>query len=101
MEKALKNLNNSLNIKNIHKYINDIKNEKNESKREESLSKMDKYFPMLKEANNYIKKFDMNKINKKFKIKEKSKGYMELDEDDVELEENIVDIEEKLSKLRI
>ena len=101
MEKALKNLNNSLNIKNIHKYINDIKNEKNESKREESLSKVDKYFPMLKEANNYIKKFDMNKINKKFKIKEKSKGYMELDEDDVELEENIVDIEEKLSKLRI
>ena len=59
----------------------------------------DKYFPELKEVNNYIQKFDIYKMNKKYKIKEKSKGFMELDEDDVELEENIYDVENELKKL--
>jgi len=101
MEKALKKLGNSLNIKNIHKYINDIKNEKSDTKREDTERNTDKFFPMLKEANDYIKKFDINKYNKKFKIKETNKHYMEIDEDNVELEENIANIEDELRKLKI
>ena len=101
MEKALKKLGNSLNIKNIHKYINDIKNEKSDTKREDTERNTDKFFPMLKEANEYIKKFDINKYNKKFKIKETNKHYMEIDEDNVELEENIANIEDELRKLKI
>jgi len=101
MEKALKKLGNSLNIKNIHKYINDIKNEKSDTKREDTERNTDKFFPILKEANDYIKKFDINKFNKKFKIKETNKHYMEIDEDNVELEENIANIEDELRKLKI
>jgi hypothetical protein len=41
----------------------------------------------------------LNKINKKYKIKEKTKNYMEIDENDNELEGDIIDIEEKLKKL--
>ena len=100
MDKALKKLCNSLDVKNIHKYINYVKKEKIETKREDTERKENKYFPMLKEANNIIQKFDINKINKKYKIKEKSKGFMEIDEDDVELEENIADVEAELRKLK-
>ena len=100
MEKALKKLNNSLSVKSIHKYIKDIKKQKRENRKMTYLSECkDKYFPELKEVNNYIQKFDIYKMNKKYKIKEKSKGFMELDEDDVELEENIYDVENELKKL--
>ena len=97
MDKALKKLNNSLSVKNIKQYIDDMKKEKICNKKEIE----NKYFPNLKEAKNCIKKFDINKMNKKYEIKDKSKGFLEIDEDDIELEDNIFDIENDLRKLRL
>ena len=98
MEKALKKLSNSLSAKNLYKYINDIKKEKCETKRENTYLNENKYFPMLKEAKNCIQKFDNNKTINKFKIKDNI-GFMEIDLDDNELEGNILDIEAKLGKI--
>ena len=99
MEKALKKLNNSLNVKNIDKYISEMKKENSRDKREITISQLNKYFPSLREANSYIQKFNINKNCNKYKIKEITKGYLEIDEDDVELEKNIAVIEDKIKEL--
>lgn len=99
LDKALKKLNNSLNIKNIHKYINDKKEQK--IKITDLNEERNKYFPMLKEADDYIQNFDINKLNEKYKIKETNKNFLELDEDNIELEKNILQAENELRKLRI
>ena len=98
MDKALKKLNNCLNVKNIAKYISEMKKETSKDKREMTISQLNKYFPLLREANSYIQKFDINKSGEKYKFKEKTKGYLEVD-DDVEIEKNIVGIEDKIKKL--
>lgn len=101
IDKVLKKLNNSLNIKNMKKYINDTVNEKNnENSKEDFHQTENKYFPEFKDVNNYIHKFNLNKIKKKYKIIERNKGYLELDKDNVELEENIVHIKNKLVALK-
>ena len=100
MDKALKKLNNSLNIKNINEYINDIKDKKIDDKYMKDFQATEKkYFPVFKEANNYIQKFDLNKMKKKYKIKETNKGFLEFDKDNIELEEKVIDIKNKLSYL--
>ena len=98
MEKALRKLSYTLSAKNVYKYINDVKNEKSDSKRENECLNENKYFPMLKEAKNCIQKFDINKTIDKFKIKDNI-GFMEIDLDDNELEGKILDIEAKLGKM--
>ena len=98
MDKALKKLNNCLNVKNIAKYIYEMKKETSKGKREMTVSQLNKYFPLLREANSYIQKFDINKSSDKYKIKEKTKGYLEVDDDD-EIEKNIMSIEDKLKNL--
>ena len=101
MDKVLKKLNNSLNIKNVNEYINDIKNKKIDSKYMEDIQVTENlYFPLFKEANNYIQKFDINKMKKKYKIKETNKGFLEFDKDNIELEEKIIDIKNKLGYLK-
>ena len=100
MDKALKKLNNSLNIKNVNEYINDIKDKKIDDKYMKDFQATEKkYFPVFKEANNYIQKFDLNKMKKKYKIKETNKGFLEFDKDNIELEEKVIDIKNKLSYL--
>ena len=100
MDKALKKLNNSLNIKNINEYINDIKDKKIDDKYMKDFQATEKkYFPVFKEANNYIQKFDLNKMKKKYKIKETNKDFLEFDKDNIELEEKVIDIKNKLSYL--
>ena len=98
MEKALRKLSYTLSAKNVYKYINDVKNEKSDSKRENECLNENKYFPMLKEAKNCIQKFDINKTIDKYKIKDNI-GFMEIDLDDNELEGKILDIEAKLGKM--
>ena len=102
LEKAVKKLSNSLNVKNISKYINDIKNEKIDSKREMTDIREKKYFPMLKEANSYMQKFDNfnNKMNKKFIFKEITKHLLEVDDKDSKLEENMINIEDEIKRLK-
>ena len=100
MDKALKKLNNSLNIKNVNEYINDIKDKKIDDKYMKDFQATEKkYFPVFKEANNYIQKFDLNKMKKKYKIKETNKDFLEFDKDNIELEEKVIDIKNKLSYL--
>ena len=98
MEKALRKLSYTLSAKNVYKYINDVKKEKSDSKRENECLNENKYFPMLKEAKNCIQKFDINKTIDKYKIKDNI-GFMEIDLDDNELEGKILDIEAKLGKM--
>ena len=98
MEKALRKLSYTLSAKNVYKYINDVRKEKSDSKRENECLNENKYFPMLKEAKNCIQKFDINKTIDKFKIKDNI-GFMEIDLDDNELEGKILDIEAKLGKM--
>ena len=103
MDKAIKKLSNSLNIKNIHKYINDIIKEKIDDKREMTDIREKKYFPVLREANNLMQKFDnfgKNKKYNKFLFEEEAKNYMEIDKENIELEENMISIEERLRKLK-
>lgn len=101
IDKVLKKLNNSLNIKNVKNYINDTTNEKNNENSKLDFNQTEnKYFPEFKDINNYIKKLNLNKIRKKYKIIERNKGYLELDKDNAELEENIVDIRNKLVSLK-
>ena len=101
IDKVLKKLNNSLNIKNVKNYINDTTNEKNNENSKLDFNQTEnKYFPEFKDVNNYIKKYNLNKMMKKYKIIERNKGYLELDKDNAELEENIVDIRNKLVSLK-
>ena len=101
IDKVLKKLNNSLNIKNVDKYINDVKDEKIDDRyREDFEANTNKYFPLFKEANNYIQKFDLNKMKKQFIIKENKKDFLELDKDNIELEKKIIDIKSKLGYLK-
>ena len=101
IDKVLKKLNNSLNIKNVKNYINDTTNEKNNENSKLDFNQTEnKYFPEFKDVNNYIKKYNLNKMKKKYKIIERNKGYLELDKDNAELEENIVDIRNKLVSLK-
>ena len=100
-DKVLKKLNNSLNIKNVKNYINDTTNEKNNENSKLDFNQTEnKYFPEFKDVNNYINKYNLNKMKKKYKIIERNKGYLELDKDNAELEENIVDIRNKLVSLK-
>ena len=100
MDKALKKLNNSKNIKNVNEYINDIKDKKIDDKYMKDFQATEKkYFPVFKEANNYIQKFDLNKMKKKYKIKETNKDFLEFDKDNIELEEKVIDNKNKLSYL--
>ena len=101
IDKVLKKLNNSLNIKNVNKYINDIKDEKIDDKyKEDFQANENKYFPVFKEAYNYIQKFDLNKKKKQFIIKENKTDFLELDKDNIELEKKIIDIKSKLGYLK-
>lgn len=101
IDKVLKKLNNSLNIKNVKNYINDTTNEKNNENSKLDFNQTEnKYFPEFKDVNNYINKYNLNKMKKKYKIIERNKGYLELDKDNAELEENIVDIRNKLVSLK-
>ena len=82
-------------------YINDTANGKNNENSKLDFNQTEnKYFPEFKDINNYIKKLNLNKIRKKYKIIERNKGYLELDKDNAELEENIVDIRNKLFSLK-
>ena len=101
IDKVLKKLNNSLNINNVNKYINEIKDKKIDDKYKDNLKETENiYFPVFKEANNCIQKFDINKMKKKYKIKENNKGFLEFDKDNIEFEQKVVDIKNKLSYLK-
>ena len=85
ISKILKKLTVSLDTKNILNYIDETKREKVDKNEEIIEYKKDKYFPILKEIKNYLKEYQLNKIN-----------YKEIDKE--KLEKKIIDIENKLLK---
>ena len=86
IDKTLKKLYISLDTKNILKYINDIKEEKLNNNKEIEEYRENKYFPALKEVKQYIKKYEMNKLNNNDENKKE------------EIEKNMIDLENKLLK---
>ena len=68
-----------MDTKNILNYIDDTKKEKVDKNEEIIEYKKDKYFPVLKEIKNYLKEYQLNKIN-----------YKEIDKE--KLEKKIIDI---------
>lgn len=86
LDKTLRKLYNSLDTKNIIKYINDIKDEKFNNNKNFENNKKNKYFPAFKEIKQYLKKVEMNKLSNDDENKKE------------EIEKYMIDLENKLLK---